>query len=314
MKVPFVVYDPKTLNQVQPAMHPYLKDRLAERAKWMQPQPQKEPLTYRVILALAKFNEVSTLKEPFLSCEALVYDTACLGCFTGSRISEYGQRNLARGERFATVPNDPNAGAWAGWPLAFIRDDFKFFTPEFTLIPTNDVVAAFRAKRVRFLQIRFRFDKSPRNFSFRKFATTNDRHLDAVTAGVRILHRANMLKVPSNEPICAFRRNGALNGYAFLRDYHVIPILWQAVISAYPDPNHYLCLNVLRVVTHSHRVTAALCLKLAGESNEAIAWKLRWHVGSVPTYLRDCFMNIGEQVTKTLTGALQTAVLEDPNV
>ena len=72
--------------------------------------------------------------------------------------------------------------------------------------------------------------------------------------------------------------------------------------------NHYLQLNLYCIMSHIHRVTAAICLHLAGCPREEIAWCLRGgDVQSVPVYLCDCFQDIGEQVKLTLTGALKTS-------
>jgi hypothetical protein len=59
-------------------------------------------------------------------------------------------------------------------------------------------------------------------------------------------------------------------------------------------------------VAHSNRVTAALCLKLGGASNEDIAFRLRWHLLSVPTYLRECFNGIDETMMQAIQGAIKT--------
>lgn len=46
----------------------------------------------------------------------------------------------------------------------------------------------------------------------------------------------------------------------------------QAVVEAYPDPNHYLRLNIKRIDAHSNRVTAAVALSNAGMSIDDIAF------------------------------------------
>ena len=51
-------------------------------------------------------------------------------------------------------------------------------------------------------------------------------------------------------------------------------VLQATVIYAYPDKNHYLCLNLHYIMSHSHCVTAAICLHLAGCPHEEIAWRL----------------------------------------
>ncbi len=53
-------------------------------------------------------------------------------------------------------------------------------------------------------------------------------------------------------------------------------------------------------------LTAALCLKLGGASDEVIAFRLRWHVASVPTYLRECFNGIDIVMQIAIRGVFQT--------
>ena len=67
----------------------------------------------------------------------------------------------------------------------------------------------------------------------------------------------------------------------------------QTSITVYPNPNHYLCLNVKRLTAHSLHVTACVALHYAGVSAEDIAFRLRWNVDSVKFYLRDCSNDIG---------------------
>ena len=160
--------------------------------------------------------------------------------------------------------------------------------------------------QVRFLQVRFRFDKAGRNFSVRKFSVTNDPHLKC--AAIHILHCADLLKVPLNKPICAFLPEKSACSFKFLTQEQVTKVLHAAVVAAYPDKNHYLCLNLHCIISNSHRVTAAVGLHLAGCPREEIAWRLWWgDVQSVPVYLHNCFQDIGKQVKLTLTGALKTS-------
>ena len=154
----------------------------------------------------------------------------------------------------------------------------------------------------------FVYDKASRNFSVRKFSVTDDPHLNAVKAGINILHRADLLKIPLNEPMCAFMPENSVSTVKFLSREHITKVLRDAVLRAYPDPEHYLCLHLHCIVPHSHRVTAAMCLHLAESPRDEIAWQLRWgDVRSVPVYLRDCFQDIRIQIQRTLFGALKTA-------
>jgi hypothetical protein len=77
---------------------------------------------------------------------------------------------------------------------------------------------------------------------------------------------------------------------------------------AYPNPSHYMRVNIQSIVPHSNRITAAVSLKLGGASDEEIAFRLRWHVSSVPTYLRECFQQVGTLIQTTLSGAYRTSL------
>jgi hypothetical protein len=82
----------------------------------------------------------------------------------------------------------------------------------------------------------------------------------------------------------------------------------KACVWAYPDETHYMRVHIDQIVPHSNRITAAVSLKLGGATDEEIAFRLRWHVSSVPTYLRECFQQVGAIVQSTLMGAYRTSL------
>ena len=155
MKAEFSIYEEQKDKKGNRIMVEFLQRRLQQCAAWTQPRQQKEPLAYPVFVERAKFADHSSLCVPFLSKEALVYDTACLGCFTGSRVSEYAQNSVPRGQRFNVIPRIATAGEWAGMPLAFICDDFTFYSKNLIRIPHEQAVVRFRKGDVQFLQVRF---------------------------------------------------------------------------------------------------------------------------------------------------------------
>jgi hypothetical protein len=114
-----------------------------------------------------------------------------------------------------------------------------------------------------------------------------------------------MLRVPIKEPIGVYAIPRGT--YQFLRDYHITPILRAMCVRAYPQESHYLRINIARLVPHSNRVTAAVCLKMGGAADEEIAFRLRWNIASVPTYLRECFQEVGTIMMSTLQGAFKTS-------
>ncbi len=82
----------------------------------------------------------------------------------------------------------------------------------------------------------------------------------------------------------------------------------RACVLAYPNPTHYMRVHIAQIVPHSNRMTAAVSLKLGGAKGEEIAFRLRWHVSSVPTYLRESFQQVGTIVQTTLLGAYRTSL------
>jgi hypothetical protein len=228
-----------------------------------------------------------------------------LGVFTGSRLSEYAQSKLVANQRFQTIPHNADAGCWAGQPLAFICPDFEFFDALHRLVPLSDLFSSHKQGLVLTVHVCFRFDKSTENFSVRKFSRTDDAILDPVDAAVSILHRADLLQVPNSEPAGIYSKNASI--FIFLHDYHIRDVMRGMCILAYPDLKHYLRIHLARLVPHSNRVTTAVCLQMGGASNDEITFRLRWKVGSLPTYLRECFQQIGSIMLSTLQGAFKTS-------
>jgi hypothetical protein len=190
-------------------------------------------------------------------------------------------------------------------PLAFVRSDFIFFDKESHTLDHAVLAQRHALSEVQFLEITWRYDKSANNFAKRRFLSNSQPIFDPVDAGVSLIHRANLLGVPSDEPIGVWRpASNAILQYRFVRDTDVTRIMREACVHAYPDPSHYMRRHLLQIVPHSNRVTAAVCLKNGGANNDEIAFKLRWHPTSVPTYLRDCFQAVGETMTQSIQGAL----------
>jgi hypothetical protein len=303
---PISIMDLATMSQKKAHLHPYIQELISQRSAWAQPKPRKEPYTYRMLATQARFLAKSqlSLTKAFFQKEYVVWDWLRLGVFTGSRLSEYAQSNLRRGQRFQVVPSSDDTGIWAGQPLAFLRDDFTFYDSADCLVPHSTLHDRHSKKQVTMVHIRFRYDKSAKKFSVRKFPTSNDSILNPVDATVSILHRANLLGVPPNEPVGVY---GGKLGYYFLRDSHVRDILRLICVRTYPDPTHYLRVHILRLVPHSNRVTAAVCLQMGGATRDDIAFRLRWHIASVPTYLRECFQEVGPIMQQAIMGAFKTS-------
>jgi hypothetical protein len=90
--------------------------------------------------------------------------------------------------------------------------------------------------------------------------------------------------------------------------YVIIPFIIsssRAFVMACPDHDHYLRQHCSSLTPHSLRVTATLCLLLAGEVLMLLHFKLHWDPKSVPTYLWDCFQAIGPSLREAVLAAYQ---------
>jgi hypothetical protein len=94
-----------------------------------------------MFVALSQFlHSAKDSSESFVTVVYAVYDWTRLGLFTGSRVSEYAQTRLKAGIRYNTIPQIPDAGIWAGQPLAFVRADFMFYSGSHAIIPLAHIV------------------------------------------------------------------------------------------------------------------------------------------------------------------------------
>jgi hypothetical protein len=189
--------------------------------------------------------------------------------------------------------------------LAFIADDFVFYSNSQHIIPHSDVSACHASAQIRTVHIRFRYDKSKENFLIRKFQVLDHPIFNPVDAIVSIFRRAQYLRVPMNEPLGVFRAQSS--SYQFIKDTTVCKVMRHACCLAYPDPAHQLRVNIRRLVAHSNRVTAAVCLQQGGATTDEIAYRLRWQPASVPTYLRECYSAIGDMLQKALLGTFRSS-------
>jgi hypothetical protein len=304
---PFSVLDPDTLMYKTPTLHPYLKEILAQRYAWEKPKPRKEPWTGSILESLV--NSAPPPSHPaFLEAHAAATDWCGVTCFTGSRVAEYGQTNPPAGGGFNCVPLSEEAGEWAGMPIAFIAGDFSLWTADRIFLPHSAFFAEASLARVHTIRVRFRFDKSRHNFSTREFQRSDIPYLDMGRALQRIFLRARLLRVPITFPLGVFIHTTKPGHFKFLTGKHVQETLRLGCTLAYPDPQHYLRRNITCLVAHSNRVTAAVCLRLGGADIPTIAFKLRWSVASVETYLRDCYQLVGDALAATVRGAFSTMV------
>ena len=299
-------------GETKAATLPYLAEILGQCAAWRQPRPKKQCFTLPMFTAIGDLLrlKMKTMSEAIVFCSIVyaVYDWTRLGVFTGSRISEYGQSKIPKGQRFATIPNNKEAGDWKGWPLAFVDSDFEFFDVAMIRLPNSTCLDSKQASRLTEVHIRFRFDKSATNFTIRKYRRIIGAPFDPVQVCINIMRRAAILRIPANEPLGQYgipNPSSPAKQRFCIRDSHVRDTMRAACRSAYPNKDHYCRLHIDEIVSHSNRVTAAVCLKIGGAKDEEIAFRLRWHISSVPTYLRECMNSIDTLMQQAIFGAMR---------
>jgi hypothetical protein len=287
----------------------YVGALLAQRRVWQQPRDKKEPFSSEMLASLHSMALKAEYDAPgrgFLGLLFCLFDCIRLTIFTGSRLGEYGQSNLRREAgalAFNAVPDTPDVPLeFRGLPLAFIRSDFELFDSKDRLLSQDDVLRT--PSLAQQLRVRFRYDKGPDNFTFRKYVRSGHSFLCPVLAAISLLVRARRLHsdfARGAEPLAIFL-NGAGHTWT-LRGSHVSPVLRQACERAHPDPKHYLRVHIHCLMAHCGRVTAAVALFNAGVPIDVIAFRLRWKSSAVLAYLRDCWRSTGDMTMLALRGA-----------
>jgi hypothetical protein len=267
-------YDPATQSYKRPHLHPFLKDIISQRSNWKEPKKKKETETLLMYHALRDITQELVQARgktaAFLSRGYTVYNWNRITVFTGSRIAEYGQSagctvasaqaKTQAGSAYATVPNSAAAGSWAGQSLAFIAADFTFWDDTLCQLDSSTCLDATAMDQIYETHVCFRFDKSDTNFTIRKYRRQHGKGIvfDLITAVVNVFRRASLFRIPAHEPLGQYRQqNGRI---VCLRDKDVRDVHRMSCVRAYPNPNHCCRVNIDGLVSHSNRVTAALCL------------------------------------------------------
>jgi hypothetical protein len=128
----------------QNTLNPFLSNLLVDRRNWKKKRDKKEPLTGSILDAMLEL--VALDPQGILSAMSAVYDWCHFGLFTGSRLGEYGQSKPPKGAPndwfAATAPNSKDVPAeWHGKPLAFIEEDFTFYTSKKIALSRDAVLA-----------------------------------------------------------------------------------------------------------------------------------------------------------------------------
>jgi hypothetical protein len=284
----------------KPTLIPYIGARIDLRRKWEKPREKREPYTFTMFQAFFKAVTAAEKADPhtFLCKQSLIFNTQCLGVFTGSRVSEYAQSKRSR-TSVSRVPVQPGQGNSIANPVAFIASDFTFLSAEGKVLPHRQLFT--NPKSAVTLHITFRHDKSGRNYSVRKYGR-GQTWLCPIDAALRLLFRAHLLQVGPLNPICAFRSKG-MKSHHYLNDTDVTDAMRKMCIAAYPDPAHFLRQHIHCFASHSNRVTAAVALSQTKMTIDDIAQRLRWKPESVAYYLRESSRDIGAFTANTIIGA-----------
>lgn len=279
---------------------PFIADKIDQRRKWQKPRPKREAYTMDMFETFYQQVSRAEKQDPstFTSKNSLIFDTQCLGLFTGSRVSEYCQSKGSRNS-VSRVPVQPGCPPSSGLPIAFIASDFVFLSKEGTILPHTTVFS--NSASAHQLQITFRHDKSGRNGTVRKFGRGGP-WLCPVRAATRLLYRAYKLSIAPLDPICAYRPDGH-SMPRYLRDTDVTTTMRAICIATYPEDGHFLRLNIDRIASHSLRVTAAVALSQTNMSIDDIAQRLRWKPESVAFYLRESARDVGNYTANAVLGA-----------
>ena len=264
-------------------MFPELQGWLSFLEKWDGPPNKAWSLDLKILLALT-----SMADDYILTATACAIDGIILGSYTGSRVSEYCKGTTRRGEQYAIVPQSRFTREWGGLPIALISSDFSFLTK------THSIVTYEQAhQEATYVSIRFRFDKGGgRNFSTRTFRRlVSNKFLCPIETSLRILHRWSLLGADSHFPVCCYK-DPKSHRPKVLADTHVTATIRQAVVLAYPDPNHLFRKNISFFRTHPVRVFACCTLLAAGLTEAQIEYKLRWSSSAWKTYIRESLAEV----------------------
>jgi hypothetical protein len=297
---PFDIYE--TLGHKQRALVPFLGDIISQRRKWQKPMEKRQPFPRAVIKKL--YDKVIDYTkhhlDRMLNMLPAIFNWIVLGTFTGCRACEYAQ-TLAKRNQFAIIPDSDAAAGWRGLPIAFIPADFIYIDSTRHIIPHEEVLR--QPKKARYLRLRFRFDKSGKNFTEKQYGPGIG-WMCPILASISILRRALILGTKPNEPLGVFRTSNS-GSYTYIQSNDIIKTMRAMVVETYPDPTHFLRVHIKCIVAHSNRVTAAVALRRAGWDVPDIAERLRWKPESVGHYLRECHSNVDELTIAAIKGSSQ---------
>ena len=260
--------------------HPLLASVFTTAKKWTPTKhPECMPITVAILADLCNSASTPSAVDDLL-LPAVIRDAAILGTFTGSRVSEYAQGKVPKGDEYSRVPINTASGLEGGRALAFHRLDFRFFSK--TKLELSGAAIADAA----YLEVRFRYTKGVRTWVYRMFAAIPASPFCPVLAGIRVVSRWSILRPGSHTPLFCFRTSFFSTSVSYLRDTHMTAAFRQSARRVYPDAAHVMNQRANSLASKSLRVFACLSLKLAGWDEDTISHQLRWSSDAVKFYVR----------------------------
>jgi hypothetical protein len=161
-------------------------------------------------------------------------DWMSLGLFIGYRIGEYGHMDNCSYGNCARGACSDRSGEFAGTLTVACQPEFLFFD-----FCSNTVPYSNKLNCLRFVEIRFRWQKSQRHGQFRTLKALPNDPLCPVVRARRILLRADTLHIPHWSHVTVFRipETGSTT---YVKCITVERFLKKALTMANPDPNHRL--------------------------------------------------------------------------
>ena len=251
------------------------------RRSWEQPHRKFEPIPPQAYLSLAKrYQYLCATSAGFVSQPAVSIRCIVLASFTGSRLSEYGQSKTGAASSVARVPTSAFAGQFSNMPIAFTYDDLTFRDQDDADLTPPEHHRAFR------LMVRFRYDKGPVNWEYRTWRRSGHNFFCPVLAGIDLYRGAMMLGLSATDPLAAYTLQPRPD-LRFITGKDIQHTLREAVLDAFPDPNHRVHSVLNKFSAHSLRVTPAMALLARGFVVELVSNILRWNSDAINRYIRD---------------------------
>ena len=221
-------------------------------------------------------------KEKDNSLPKALYDWIVLGRYTGHRCAEWCQTTKTTFRRLEDWPDQP--------AQAFLVTDFVFLNKSGRRLSHRQVL---NGTHVHYVKITWRYQKNGDHGQEITYARDYaNPAFCPVLAAVRIIRRANSLRVPANHPVAVYQHRN--KKCYFITDGDVADILRLAASAAHNIPAGDKTLN--KWSSHSIRVTACNLLHRQMFSDSYIKNRLRWKSECFCDYLRNTFYSANQHI------------------